>query len=161
MKATRYTRRDPSSSPMSSQLNRIIDTIIDTIVLFRDHFIVKRHITLTEGFLFLLSLVRSVWFSIFGVQLGPTTGPLTHEAWMPIFWLLTFAHFGSFFLRRIRYRAAVVFLYAFLWGVLAILVGLTTLESPATPTFSLFALVAAFLVVRLLREGQVQTGICE
>lgn len=133
-------------------MGSLVNVIVDTIVLFRDHFIIKRHLTLTEGILFLLVFVRSIWFTLFGVKLG--TSSVEHEAWIWAFWFLVVIHITSFWLKDIKWRAGVASLYAFVWGAITILVGLTSFSSPATPTFGLFSLASLFLAIRMFREGE-------
>lgn len=132
-------------------MGSLVDAIVDTIVLFRDHFIIKRHLTLTEGFLFLLSFVWGLWFAIYGVRLG--TSQFDHWPWEFVFGLVVIVHALSFTLKEIFWRAWVASLHAFIWGVIAILASMGSIHSPATPTFFLFALASLFLAIRMFREG--------
>lgn len=132
------------------------EVIIDGILAFTDYFIVKKHIKLSEAALFALMLLRSVWFTVFGVNIGPATAPLSHEAWLPVFWLLTIAHLASFFIERLTFRIGVLIAYAIVWCFLAILVLLTAHTSPALPTFAVFSFVSGFIAVRLIGDWQAQ-----
>lgn len=131
----------------------LLDTIIDAIVRFTDYYIVEKHITLSEGFLFTANLGRVIWFTIFGVQIS-VGGLITHEMWMPIFWGLTIFHFLTFFLKDLRFRIASLLGYAFLWCFLAILLGFAQISSPGVPTFAVLSLLAVFIAVRLLRDNR-------
>ncbi len=137
------------------------EAVIDCVLAFTDYFVVRKHIKLSEAALFSLMFLRSVWFSVFGVNIGPTAAPLSHEAWLPIFWLLTIAHLVSFFVRDLIWRIAVLVAYAAVWCFLAVLVLLSAHTSPALPTFGVFALISVFLAVRLIKDWQIQRGLLE
>ena len=131
---------------------KIVDMLIDRIILFTDYFIVTKHITLSESGLFFLSVARAIWFSMFGVNLGPAGGPLNHEAWTPIFWLVSLFHFAGFFSSNLIYRISVLCLYGFMWCFLGLLVLQTTVTSPAVPTFLIFSLMSVFIAIRLIKD---------
>lgn len=134
-----------------SIMDRLVEALIDGIISFTDYFIIQKHVTLSEGVLFALSFVRAVWFTAFGVNLGPMPGPLTHEAWTPVFWLLSVFHVIAFF-RSTTYRIVAMGLYGFTWCFLAILVALSTFSSPAFPTFMTFAVLSVFIAFRFARD---------
>lgn len=131
----------------------IFDSIVDAIVRFTDYYIIEKHITLSEGFLFTLGLLRSVWFMIFGVQLT-VIGPVSHEVWMPVFWGITIFHFLTFFLHDLRFRIIATTVHAFTWCFLAILMCFAQFTSPAVPTFTVLSLLAVFISVRLMRDNR-------
>jgi hypothetical protein len=128
------------------------EAIIDGILAFTDYFVVRKHITLSEATLFALAATRAFWFTLFGVNIGPSPGPLAHEAWTPFFWLLTLAHFATFFMSDLIYRIGVLCAYAVIWCFLAMLVAVTTYTSPALPTFMTFSFLSVFIAVRLIRD---------
>lgn len=136
------------------QVETLFEAVIDGIIAFTDYFIIRRHITLSEGILFALLTVRAVWFTIFGIDMGSITTPglLTHEAWTPLFWLLVIFHFIGFFQTNLLYRIIVVGLYAILWCFLGLLVAFSQYTSPALPTFMTFSLLSVFITVRLIRD---------
>lgn len=134
-------------------MTRFIDHILDFIIKFEDYFLIRKHITLSESALFMLSLGRCLWFTLFGVQMGSFSGPVTHAAWTPIFWMVTIAHFLSFF-GSLTVRIGAVILQAFLWSVLSILIAFGDYHSPALPTFIVFTFTAAFIAVRLMRDNR-------
>lgn len=136
----------------NSTFDRFVDGLIDAISAFVDFFVIGKHVTLSEAALFFLAFGRAVWFTVFGVNIGPTPGLLTHEVWTPFFWLVSLFHFGAFFTDNPVYRIAVLLLYAVVWLFLAILVGFTQYTSPALPTFTVFSFVSAFIAVRLIRD---------
>lgn len=145
---------------MSRNLTRIVDVLVDLMdvlldfmAVIRDHFVIGRHVTLSEGMLLALAAVRAVWFTIFGARLNEGLGsPLTHEAWTVIFWVIVCSHVVSFFIDDRRPRIVVLFAYAFVWMLLAILTFMVAVNSPIAPTFLLFGLAATFILVRMLRE---------
>lgn len=143
---------------MMSKIDSLWDTALTVLMSFTDYFIVKKHITLSEGALFTFMLTRSIWFSIFGVNIGPNmNGPgLTSDLWLPLFWFLTAAHTVSFFLPHLRFRIGVLFVYSGLWIFLATLVALSSVASPALPTFVTFSFLSAFIAIRLERDKPVE-----
>lgn len=137
---------------MSKNITRLVDALIDAMALIRDHFIISHHVTLSEGFLFSLAAIRSVWFITFGVNIGAMDGPLAHDAWTPIFIAATIAHLASFLFRDLWVRAAVMCAYALVWSTLSLLAAMVKVSSAASPTFMICALIAVIIAVKMLRE---------
>lgn len=129
-----------------------LDRVLNLIESIADHFIYKRHVTLSEMILFLLAFVRAGWFTAFGVNLGPANAPLSHEVWMPIFWIISLCHMAAFFLRSIQYRIVVMCIYGFMWLFIGALVSFSSFTSPAVPTFALFGIASMFVAVRLMKD---------
>ncbi len=139
-----------SSSTVSEKT--YLDRVLGLIESIADHFIYKRHVTLSEMILFLLAFLRAGWFTAFGVNIGPDSAPLSHEVWMPIFWIISLIHMLAFFLRSLQYRIVVMCVYGFMWLFIAALVSFSSFTSPAVPTFALFGIASMFVAVRLMKD---------
>lgn len=133
-------------------LERIIDSLIDRIIIFTDYFIVKQHITLSETVLFAMSVIRTIWFGIFGVKMIEGQALVNHEAWFYVFFAAMLAHFVSFFFTNLIYRIIALVGVAFIWCFLGSLLLFAAVESPAVPTFLAFSALSVFIAVRLVRE---------
>jgi len=135
-----------------SKVEIFFEVMIDTIIAFTDHFIVAKHITLSEATVFCLAFGRAVWFTIFGVNIGAMSQPMTNEMWLPFFWLLTIAHVGAFFVEDKIYRIIVLCTHALVWCFLALLVAITSHGSSSVPTFLTFSLLSVIMAVRLIKD---------
>lgn len=138
-----------------SAINRVIDVIIARIEQIADYIIFEKHITLSEGSVFMLSLWRAIWYSVFGVQLGNMQGSVLSDAWIFAFAGVTIVHFISFFLGLWARIIAVIF-QAFLWCFLALLVALHDISMPTVPAFFIWSTMAVFIAIRLMREYRQQ-----
>lgn len=136
--------------PETSTFDKFIDVIIDRIITFTDYFIVRKHVTLSEGALFAFSLSWTLWFIFMGVYISEMA--LSRAIWVTLFGMGTALHFASFFFKNIRGRAVVVCLYAFVWCFLTFLSLYTVSVAPAVPTLAVFTLLSIFIAVRLFRE---------
>ena len=137
---------------MRTRVIRLLDLIIDSIETMQDY-VLARQITLSEGFLFSVTMGRALWFTMFGVNaVAPSPSLLLNEAWTPAFWLISAAHFGTFFLSSRLIRMFIVAAYGFLWCFLAILIAFTQIESPAFPTFVAFSILAVVITMRLYSD---------
>lgn len=137
-----------------TRLDYYLDQLASWVVKFTDHYILDRRITLSEGFLFVTFLVCSMWFTAFGVSFtGALRNGFAGDFWVPIFWVLTIAHFASFFFKNLHPRAIIVGIYAVVWSFVAILLLMVgDLSSPAIPTYLAFAWLAVCISVRLTQE---------
>ncbi len=139
-----------SSSTISK--GTYLDRVLHLIESIADYFIFQRHVTLSEMILFLLAFLRAGWFTAFGVNIGPSNAPLSHEVWMPIFWIISLGHITAFFMRSIQYRIIVMCVYGFMWLFIGALVSFSSFTSPAVPTFALFGIASMFVAVRLMKD---------
>lgn len=136
---------------------RFLETLLDSIISFRDYFIIKQHITLSEATLLVFSLSRVIWPLIFGfVPANAVPNPVLVSPLMTaLFLVLGGLHIGAFFVKDLFYRIAIVCGYAFIWLVLSSLIALTTIESVGVPTFFILSMLSIFIAVRLINERTV------
>jgi len=137
-----------------AEVKTYLDRILSLLESIADHFVYQKHVTLSEMFLFALAFVRAVWFTFFGVSIGAVGRPLTHEVWLPLFWILSISHLAAFFLRNTNYRVAVMCAYGMMWLFIAGLVSFEAFTSPAVPTFAIFGLSSVFVAFRLTQEEE-------
>lgn len=130
-------------------LNKIIDLILDRIMTFSDYYLVKKHVTLSESAIFLLSLTRAIWFSIFGVRDIYYDMLWSDGIWVIIYTTITLLHFGTFFVENLMPRAMVLFINAFVWLFLAVLAISFGNRSPVITTAIILSLLCIFIGVRL------------
>ena len=131
----------------------LFDAILDAITAFKDYYIVGKHITLSEATLFVLAASRSIWFSVFGVNIAGSQA-LTHDIWIPVFWAVTVIHSVSFFVNGLKLRIVAMALYAFLWCLLAVLMVMAHPTMPNVLNFAVFSLLSVFIAVRLMQDAK-------
>lgn len=124
-----------------------IEWAVDRFVLIADHYIIERHITLSEGFVFFLFVGRSIWASLFGSLLVGDSA-----IWMPIFWLIPLCHALSLMFKNFIPRALVMAAYGVLWGFVAILWVMIDPTAAAVPSFFVCSALSVFISVRLFTE---------
>jgi hypothetical protein len=126
--------------------------LAEIILEMKDFFVFKRHITVSELFLFLWTCSRAMWFAVFGVVGGIFTMVLPDWAWVCLF--VTLALFKTFSLIANRYslRIAGVFASALLWTTMTILAAIAGRPEPILPTYGLFALLSIIIAVRLIHD---------
>lgn len=137
---------------IATNFQKIVDVLIDGIISFTDYFIVGKHVTLSEGTLFVLSAGRAIWFTIFGVNIGGSQ-MLTHDVWIPLFWTVSIAHVVSFFI-SLKMRIVVMMSYACLWCFLGILMLMANPSAPHVLNFFTFSVLSVFIAVRLMSDVQ-------
>lgn len=128
-------------------IRSFIEWAFDRFVLIADHYIVERHITLSEGFIFALFVGRSIWASLFG---SPSVGG--NELWVPIFWVIPTFHALSLGFKNLIPRAFIMALYGVAWGFVAVLYSMLDPTSTAVPSFFVCSALGVFISVRLLSE---------
>lgn len=128
-------------------IRSFIEWAFDRFVLIADHYIVERHITLSEGFIFALFVGRSIWASLFG---SPLVGD--NVIWSPIFWIIPTFHALSLGFKNLIPRAFIMALYGVAWGFVAVLYSMLDPTSTAVPSFFVCSALGVFISVRLFTE---------
>lgn len=133
------------------RIEQLLDLFIDYLASIKEYLIYK-HITLFEAFLFGQAVLRGIWLAIFG--LGNTGfnyyfGPWF---WIALYSLAAVIHGLGFFLGWFNARIAAMYLHGFLWLFLTVLAGVSGITVPAAPNFLLFTIFSLIVIVRLLRE---------
>ena len=126
--------------------------LAEIILEMKDFFVFKRHITLSELFLFLWTCSRAMWFAVFGVVGGLFTMVLPDWAWVFLFVSLALFKMFSLIANRYSLRIAGVFASALLWTTLTILAAIAGRPEPILPTYGLFALLSIIIAVRLIHD---------
>lgn len=127
---------------------RIIERILD----ISDYFIYKKHVTLSESFLFVIVFARAIWYSIFGMTGGVLDSIFTVHVWAGVFIALAVAHIAAFAFKQTFVRSLIVASYACLWMFLTILATASSSNTPAAPTFAAFTLMAVIVAYRLYKD---------
>jgi hypothetical protein len=134
------------------RLEYLIDQLIERILDITDYFIVVKHITLSEWFLFALAFGHAAWFMFFGVVDANYDYYFDTPFWTIVFSLISFCHFVGFFFKSLHVRIGAVYAHSFLWAFLTILAAYAKTGAPAVPRMIVFTLLSAILVVRLSSE---------
>lgn len=142
---------------MSTKFGVVLEVIIDGIIAFTDYFIVRKHITLSEGILFGIGAARGFWPLIFGPSPLAGIGVLTSAPVAIGFAILTVLHAASFFVADLRFRIGAIGAASAVWLIQAVLVGEQAFASLAVPIFIVYSGAGAFIVVRLIKDKQAQT----
>lgn len=130
----------------------LLESVITRIVDIADYFIYKKHVSMCEGFLFAIVIVRGPWYAINGIKGSVVDYVWPDWVWVAIFTVLGVTHFAAFFFRSCYPRAVIVALYAVLWMFLAILSVIASTLTPAAPTFGIFAFFSLLMAVRINRD---------
>lgn len=138
---------------LTQSLRDVAHQLIETLLDVSDYFIYKKKVSVSEGLLFTLAAMRTVWYAVYGVSGGVINFVFSDVAWIAIFAFLTLFHIASFFSPTTYSRALVSSMYALVWMFLTILAVIAPQNSPAAPTFAVFALLSAFIAVRLFRDA--------
>lgn len=137
---------------LSTAFNNIIDVLIDRIIAFSDYFIIKEHLSLSEGFLFGLCAIRGFWPLLIGSASLYDNRFIATPIIAAVIAALSVGHLIALFFSAIKIRIAVICMYGFVWGFLGILFAMTNPSSISVPIFAVNALLSAFIAVRLIRE---------
>lgn len=129
-----------------------LSELAEIILEMKDFFVFKRHITLSEIFLFLWTCSRATWFAVFGVVGGIFTMVLPGWFWITVFVSLALFKGVSLIVDRYSLRIAGVFVSALLWTTMTILAALANRPEPILPTYGLFALLSIIIAVRLIHD---------
>lgn len=140
---------------LTQSLHSALHTLIERLLDAADWMIFRKKVTVSEGSLFALCAVRSVWYLAHGItaDAGVIAFVLPNIVWIIVFPFLTILHIVAFFSPTTYSRGLTCGLYAFIWAFLAILSVWAPFNSPASPTFFVFALLSAFVSARLIREA--------
>jgi hypothetical protein len=126
--------------------------LAEIILEMKDFFVFKRHITLSELFLFAWTCSRATWFAIFGVVGGIFTMALPGWFWITVFMSLAIFKAISLVVNRYSLRIAGVFVSALIWTTMTILAAIAGRPEPILPTYGLFALLSIIIAVRLIHD---------
>lgn len=140
---------------LTQSLQSALHTLMERLLDAADYFIFRKKVTVSEGTLFSICSVRAIWYLVHGI--GPDSGVLAfvfpNLVWIIVFPFLALLHLVSFFSPTTYSRGLTCGIYAFIWAFLGILAIWTPFNSPASPTFFVFAVLAAFVSARLIREA--------
>lgn len=136
---------------MRQRLDALIDALIEAIVDFED-ILVGKHITLTEGGLFLFSIFRACWFIAFGVENANYSYYFSDKVWTTIFVMMGITHLIGFFIKSMCLRITSVYMSAFVWGTLTTLALLSRTNAPAVPSLLPLMILSVCVVVRLTAD---------
>lgn len=139
----------------TESIESLCTAIIDGIIAFTDHFIVRKRITLSEGALFLIGAARGFWPLLFGYSALTISEILTSPVVTGLFAAITVLHLFSFFIGNLWFRIAAMAMSSTLWCVLGMLVAQSSFASLAVPSFMIFTIAGAFIVIRLIKDQQI------
>jgi hypothetical protein len=138
---------------LTQSLRSMLHDLIERLLDVSDYFIYEKKVSVSEGFLLLLAASRAIWYLIYGVSGGIINYVFPDAAWIILFTVQSALHLAAFFSPTTYSRALVSSSYALIWMFLFVLAVIAPQNSPAAPTFAVFALLSAFIAVRLFRDA--------
>lgn len=139
------------SLSIKERLENLIDVLIETIIAVGD-FLVYKHITVAECFLFVFSVFRAVWFVFVGVENANYSYYFGDAVWQTVFVTMTLMHIAGFFLKNFSLRISACYMYAVVWGTLTVLAAISLTRAPAVPGLLPLSIFSIVMVLRLTRE---------
>lgn len=136
---------------LRQRLETLLDVLIEKIIDVGDFFVYK-HITWTEFFLYLYSILRASWFVAFGVENANYSYYFGDGVWTTVFVVMTTMHSIGFFMKSMCLRISAGYMCAIVWGILTILAILSRTTAPAVPSLLPLVVLSIVVVVRLSHE---------
>lgn len=143
------------SLSIKNRFEQICDALIDAIVSVQDYLLFK-HVTFFEGFIYLFAAFRAVWFTAFGVESTSFNYFFPDIVWIIAFWIITVAHTIGFFTRKFKIRILAAYGHGFAWSFLLLLAVYSRTNAPAVPSLLVLTLFALMMIVRLSRQEDLE-----
>jgi hypothetical protein len=135
---------------MQSRFESLMEVLIETIIQIGDYLLYK-HITLSEAFVFGFGMARAIWYLFFGVT-SQYDYLLNDWFWIAAFLIISFTHLIGFFLKTLNLRIFALYANVLIWFVLMVIALYSRTNIPAAPSFAILTGLSAILVVRIARE---------